>query len=288
MLLAAATVAAMASWASPALAAPARTASPSPARAAARYIYWTSGPANDMSVGRAAINGTSKNNSFIRAAAVGNAGGITLNGRYLYWGTANGGTATTVARARLNGTGVNRAFITGGHNPCGVAVSKSSLYWAGDLGDYLGRANINGTGVRRGFINVGARVCWVAVNRSYIYWSSYQTGQIGRARLNGTGINPDFISGTNGAFAISSSYIYFGVTGGIGRARLNGTAVRRNFITGVLPAGSSMSGLTVDRSHIYWAGYRLTTIGRASLNGTHKNSRFITGTKGTFGIAVTP
>ena len=95
-------------------------------------------------------------------------------------------------------------------------------------------------------------------------------------------------SGANGAIAINRTYIYFGVAGGIGRAKLNGTGVKRNFITGVLPAGSSLSALVTDGSHIYWAGYRGTTIGRANLNGTGKNPKFITGTTQTFGVAVTP
>lgn len=239
-------------------------------------------------MGRALINGTRKNNHFISTSAVGNAGGIALNGKHLYWGTANGGTATTVARANLNGTGVNDSFITGGQNPCGVAVTSTHIYWAGDLGTFIGRANLDGTGVRRSYLNVGARVCWVAVNRTFIYWSNYQTGEIGRAKLNGTGANPDFISGANGAIAINSTYIYFGVAGGIGRAKLNGTGVKRNFITGVLPAGSSLSALVTDGSHLYWASYRGTTIGRANLNGTGKNPRFITGTTQTFGVVVTP
>jgi hypothetical protein len=270
------------------LAAPVPALGAARGHARARYIYWTNGPANDMSVGRASISGGGKNNGFIRAAAVGNAAGIAVDGKHLYWGTANGGTATNVARANLNGAGVDTAFITGGQNPCGVAINASHLYWAGDLGDFIGRANLDGTGVRRNFLDVGTRVCWVAVNRTYIYWSNYQTGEIGRARLNGTGVNLDFIGGANGAFAINGSFIYFGDAGGIGRAKLNGSEVKRNFITGVLPAGTSMSGLAVDSSHIYWASYHGTTIGRANLNGTGKNTGFITGTTGTFGIALTP
>ena len=63
---------------------------------------------------------------------------MAVTSNYIYWTTANQGTATNIARANLDGTGVNTSFITGARNPCGVAVNASYIYWVGDVGGDLG------------------------------------------------------------------------------------------------------------------------------------------------------
>src|ERR1700677_2373233 len=67
--------------------------------AAQAYIYWTNSA--NGSVGRAKINGTDANEKFIPSTTGGAAGGagLTTNKQYLYWTSANGGSATTILRA---------------------------------------------------------------------------------------------------------------------------------------------------------------------------------------------
>ena len=246
------------------------------------YIYW--GIYDPGAIGRANLNGTGVNQSFIEPGT--DVAGLTFNSSHLYWSTANGSNATDIGRAKLNGSGVNSAFITTDEtNPCGVAVSSTYIYWVGDFGDYIGRANLNGTGVDQNWLKVGANVCYLALNSSYIYWGNYETGDIGRANLSGSGVKKDFVTtGGQAAVAVDSSYIYFGSATGIGRANLNGTGVNDNFIA----EPSSLSGLAVNGSHIYWAPYQGTAIGRAKINGTGVNDNFITDLSPLYGVAVSP
>jgi virginiamycin B lyase len=256
---------------------------------AATYVYWTN--SNNGSIGRATTSGTDVNEKFIPSGPVGGAG-LTVDGKHIYWSTANGGTATDIARANLNGTGVNRKFITGAQNPCGVAVNSSHIYWAGDVGTSIGRANLNGTGVNQNFISTGTGVCGVIVTSSHIYWANYQTQEIGRANLDGSGINQSFISGagSGAGIAIEGNHIYFTTSGGtsIGRANLDGSDANPHFITGL---NGEVAFLAVDGTYIFWADWGTrgsgTTIGRAKINGTGKNQTFVKGTNGGFGIAVT-
>jgi hypothetical protein len=195
---------------------------------ARRNIYWTNN--SNGSVGRANINGTGVNQTFISSTTGGGVGGagMTLNKQYIYWTSANGGTATTILRAKLDGTGVNPNFITGAQNPCGVTVNSRHIYWGGDVGTAIGRANLDGTGVKQGFIMTGTGVCGVVVTSTHIYWANYQTSSIGRANLNGTGVNLNFIP-TVGAdsLAIVGAHIYWpdNNNGTVGQANLDGTGV---------------------------------------------------------------
>jgi Domain of unknown function (DUF5050) len=256
--------------------------------AAARgHVYWTN--SGNGSVGRATTAGTRVSEKFIVLNTTGGAG-LTVNKSYIYWTSANGGTATTIARANLNGTGVNQSFITGAQNPCGVAVDSSYIYWAGDVGTSIGRAKLDGSGVNQDFITTGNGVCGVAVTGTHIYWANYETGDIGRAKLDGSDVNDDFISGCGSGIAIEGKYIYFTTTSGtgIGRANIDGTDVNTSFMTGL---NGEIAFLAADSNYIFWADWGSagsgTTIGRANLDGTQPNQSFIKGTKGGFGIAVT-
>src|SRR5579862_679454 len=250
------------------------------------YLYWTNSA--NGSVGRATVKGTKVNENFIALNTFGGAG-LTVDSNYIYWTSANGGTATTIARANLDGSGANPDFITGAENPCGVAVDSSYIYWAGDVGSSIGRANLDGTGVNQDFIDTGGGVCGVAVTSSYIYWANYRTGDIGRANIDGSGVNLDFISGCGSGIAVEGGYISFTTASGtgIGRANLDGTGVNLTFMTGL---NGEVAFLAANSTHLYWADWddnAGTTIGRSMLSGKKINQNFITGTDGGFGIAVT-
>jgi hypothetical protein len=249
-----------------------------------RYIYWTNYKTG--AVGRATITGTSPNESFIKTGVAGGAG-LTATSQFLYWTSANGGTATTILRANLNGTGLNKKFITGASNPCGITHDSTYIYWGGDVGTTIGRAKLDGSDVDHNFIATGTGVCGVAVTSTHIYWANYRTGKIGRANLNGSSPNLSFIPTVGaGSLSIQGSFIYWPSNSGttIGRANLNGTGVNQNFIKGL----SGVAFIATDSTYIYWGtGETGTTIGRAKLDGTDVNKSLIKGTLGSFGIAVT-
>ena len=252
--------------------------------ASTSYIYWTNYTTG--AVGRATITGTSPNESFIKTGVAGGAG-LTATSQFLYWTSANGGTATTILRANLNGTGLNKKFITGASNPCGITHDSTYIYWGGDVGTAIGRAKLEGSDVDHNFIAVGSGVCGVAVTSTHIYWANYRTNEIGRANIDGSSPNLKFIpTVAAGSLSIQGSFIYWPSNNGttIGRANINGTSVNQNFIKGL----SGVAFIATDSTYIYWGtGETGTTIGRAKLGGTDVNKSLIKGTLGSFCITVT-
>src|SRR5215218_5605105 len=111
---------------------------------------------------------------------------------HVYW-TNNAD--TTIGRANLDGTAVNQSLISGGFNPCGVAVDGAHVYWGNVGAGTIGRANLDGSGVNQSFIGAATGACGVAVDAAHVYWSNGGAGTIGRADLDGTGVNQSFIGG---------------------------------------------------------------------------------------------
>jgi virginiamycin B lyase len=84
---------------------------------APRHVYWTNLDAD--TIGRANLDGTGVNQSFITGAS--DPAGVAVDATHVYW--SNAGTDTgTIGRANLDGTGANQSFITGASGPAGVAV----------------------------------------------------------------------------------------------------------------------------------------------------------------------
>ena len=81
---------------------------------------------------------------------------------HVYWTSA--APTNTIGRANLNGIGVNLGFITGAHNPLGVAVNSKHIYWTNAATNTIGEANLNGTGVNQGFITGANTPVGVAVS----------------------------------------------------------------------------------------------------------------------------
>jgi hypothetical protein len=171
------------------------------------YIYWANGTAK--TIGRASLDGSGVNQSFISTGGANGPVGVAVEGQYIYW--TDGGD-DTIGRANLDGTGVNNAFIsTGSTSPVGIAVDSNYIYWTDtSAGDSIGRANLDGTAVNTSFISGLSYPLGIAVNASHIYWSTGDDGSIGRADLNGTAVNPSFISsGEATQIAIDSSKVYW-------------------------------------------------------------------------------
>jgi hypothetical protein len=167
-----------------------------------RHIYWGNSSAN--TIGRANVDGTGVNQSFIDTAAGGPIG-VAVDSNYVYY--AKSGT-NTIGRANLDGTGANQSFITGASlsQVGGVAVDSNYVYWSnsGLLANTIGRANLDGTGVNQGFITVPNGPRDVAVDSSSIYWTNQQgASTIGRANLDGTSVNQSFITGVSGPAGVA-------------------------------------------------------------------------------------
>ena len=109
------------------------------------FIYWTNSGSD--TIGRANLDGTSQNQSFITGAN--NPGWVAVDGSYIYWTTYP---TAMIARASLDGTGVKLNFITGLESLGGVAVDQSFVYWVDEAANTIGRANRDGTGVNNSFI----------------------------------------------------------------------------------------------------------------------------------------
>src|ERR687883_121650 len=85
------------------------------------FVYWANSGTN--SIGRANVDGTGANQSFITGANAPD--GVAVDAAHVYWANVNTG---TIGRATLDGTGVNQNFITGANAPAGVAVDGAHLY----------------------------------------------------------------------------------------------------------------------------------------------------------------
>jgi virginiamycin B lyase len=210
---------------------------------------------------------------------------------YVYWANSQ---HNTIGRAYLNGTGINQSFITGAHEPLGVAADAQHIYWANAGNDTIGRANLDGTAVNESFITGANGVRSVAVTGQYIYWSNYGNDTIGRANLDGTGVKQNFLTPKwgPGGIATDANYLYWASGPQIGRSAFDGTHVSDPFIS--TPPNDS-EWAAVNDQFIYWSdpepsGLTNTTfaIGRASIDGATITPTLIALTDPPYAVAVDP
>lgn len=268
-------------------------------------IYWANYGANatGTTIGRANLDGSNVNQSFITGAA--GPVGIAIDGTHIYWSNSDGpnNTGTRIGRANLNGTGVNQSFISSTAGAHGIALTSTHIYWANrgvdGTGSTIGRANIDGSGVNNNFITGASGPHGIATDGTYIYWANYNNGTIGRANLDGTGVNQSFITGESSpaGITVASGHLYWANAGSnaIGRADLSGCSgsppcnVTQSFIA----TASSPSDVAVGSNFIYWTNFGSngasaggTTIGCAKLDGTGVDQSFITGANSPGYLAV--
>ena len=87
--------------------------------AQATGIYWTNQLAS--TIGRANLDGTGVNESFIKGAQA--PCGIAVDAKHIYWTNFGAqSTGTTIGRANLDGTGSNEHFVSSANGPCRVAI----------------------------------------------------------------------------------------------------------------------------------------------------------------------
>jgi sugar lactone lactonase YvrE len=247
------------------------------------FVYWTD--LSTRTIGRANLDGTGANQSFIASPAY----GIAVDAAHVYWANFNTG---AIGRANLDGTGATPSFIIGASFPLGVAVDAGHIYWTNSGAGTIGRANLDGTGADQSFITGASQPRTVAVDAAHVYWTNNHnptpTGEIGRANLDGTGADQSFITGATlpVGVAVDAAHVYWAnnttAAGEIGRANLDGTGADQRLITGIRGA----RGLAADAAHIYWANSDAGTIGRANLDGTGADQSYITGASAPNGVAV--
>jgi hypothetical protein len=288
------TAIALLATAAPALAAGDPTTAAAPTTG---HVYWANFDLNGLpgTIGRANLNGTTVNQSFIAGATQPfGSNDVTVDATHIYWADKRAG---TIGRANLDGTGADPNFITGldtnkvldpftvFSTPAGVAVDAAHIYWTSYATGTIGRANLDGTGVHQKFITGADRPVGVAVDAGHVYWTNTLTGTIGRANLDGNGVNQTFIGGlgsgvlSTGGVAVDAAHVYWANGQTVGRANLDGTTVDPSFVIG---AGVP-TDVDVDAGHVYWSNEDTLTrtgqvsgIGRAGLDGSRVNPTFIT------------
>ena len=251
-----------------------------PAAASAGSLYWTNiNSASPLSIGKSALDGSGKNNSFVLAPD--NPYGLFVTASNVYWTNYTSG---TIGRSNLDGSGVNQDFISGGSRPADVSADTKHIYWANSSSNSIGRANLNGSGVNQNFITGTATAATVWIDGNYVYWGNGSfagNSSIGRAKIDGSGVNQNFITGPGvrapATVASDADYLYWTNSAGaptISRANLDGTAVDSNFIV----AGTDESlpnGLEISGQYIYWTLFSSNAMGRANLDGSGVDTSFI-------------
>jgi hypothetical protein len=272
-------------------------ATPALAARADAYIYWTN-PRGDT-IGRANLDGTAANPSFITGAHT--PLGIAVDGTHIYWANST----NTIGRSNLDGTGANQSFIAPqiSNRASGVAVDDAHIYWVSKFSDphssclslapgtgAIGRANLDGTGADVNFITgISFPAGGITIDGSHLYWTSYDpltrfcdldegpplATRIGRANLDGTGVGENFIGAPAvTGVAVDDTHLWWVYADrfdrGIMRADLDGTGAER--IVGGKNSGGC--GIAVDDTHVYWTEEE--SIGRARLDGSRPTHKLIT------------
>jgi virginiamycin B lyase len=172
-----------------------------------RHIYWTNGgDAGQSTIGRADIDGTNIDDSFITGATF-DTGGLDPNGvaldkprTHIYWGN---GTSGTIGSANLDNNGdvseIDQSFVSGAGVVLGVAVDPDNVFWADGLTDTVGAANLGSRFPNTSFISATDGIDGVAVDNTFVYWTNSslvrpQSSSIGRAELSGQNANQQFIA----------------------------------------------------------------------------------------------
>ena len=251
------------------------------------FVYWT----NDggTTIGRAKLNGTGVNNSFV--AGLNDPNGIAVDSKFIYWSQGTGADSS-IGRANLDGTGANPNFIpnsAGVSSPAGVAVTTTGVYWSN--GVTIGHANLDGSNPVANSIPVSGNACGVATDQTFVYWLDASIGQrIGRAGLDGSGANQAFIGGVSPScgIAVDSNFVYWAAgSSAIGRAPVGGGTANNSFIPSA--ASAIASGVAVNPQFIFWGNLGPPAfVGRADLNGSSPNPSLVAGPSNPRLLAAAP
>jgi hypothetical protein len=222
------------------------------------HVYWSQGGfsfgtnpfnPNDHGVGRADLDGSNVNQTFVNIGSAG-ANGIAVNSQYIFIVGFNG---TTVKRVALDGTGAVTTIVSDAAAATNkVAADESFVYWT-NLDSSVGRADVNGGSENNHFIDPTACSCGgisgIDVDAGHIYFGA--GGNVGRADLDGTNVNSTFITGgaSVGTVDVDSQHVFWAnsESGRVGRADLDGSNANQDFMTGL---DSHLYGIAVDAAGV--------------------------------------
>lgn len=152
-------------------------------------IYWTHTVAGAGKVGRANVDGSGVNPSFLPTGSA--PCGIAVDSDKEYW--ANGGVPGSIGRAH-GPFEANQSFLTGTQDPCGVALTDTHLFWTNRGSNRIGRATRIGGDVNQSFIATEAAPCGVAADGDHLYWTT-ANGKVWKGNRDGTGVPQSIVTG---------------------------------------------------------------------------------------------
>ena len=246
----------------------------------ATFVYWAN---RKGTIGRAKLNGTEVNQSFITGLPE-EERWITVLGENIYW--ANGA-GTTIGRCKLSEpTKPTLSFITGANQPSGIVASGEWLYWPEFGAHTIARAKLTGAEVNHSFIAAGLQPYGIATDGLNLYWGSWEQISIAKCAISSPG-SPDLnlipLQETSRGIAVGSNGLYWATATGIGHATVEGTQVAEGWI-GV----EGVFGVALGGEDLYWAVEPLNHIGRAKLEEAPIWAQIAWAAKPTTGLATAP
>ena len=160
-------------------------------------IYWTQ---QGGEVGRANLDGTGVNNSFLTTGFA-QLVGLAADGSNLWIGDQGSQQILRVGLdASGNTTGSPSAIVAGTNRPYGMSTDGTYIYWSNQGNGTVGRALLNGSGANQGFVS-GGSLTWTAaavpasttasVSGSTIYFNGAVAGSLTVANaVTDTGTGP--------------------------------------------------------------------------------------------------
>ena len=161
-----------------------------------QYLYWTD--RTNGYIGRANLDGSSPNNTFINTSIGGpsNAYALFISSSFIYWADYGYG---KIGRANIDGTNPNNSFIiTPSSSPTGIWVANDKIYWADWRTCRIGRSEIDSSGVNENFIQDSncRHPFHIVLDSNYIYWTDQTSnGSIFRANIDGSSVVMLFTQG---------------------------------------------------------------------------------------------
>jgi len=205
---------------------------------------------------------------------------VCIDSGHIYW---IDGERSWIGRAAIGGGTVEREWIKTETPPQALAIDASHIYWGQEAGGTgkVGRAAIGGTGVEQSWLKTnkgtGNVPCAITVTATRVYWATITTGDtvIGWSNFAGTEINTSFLKAKGKPLALTNdgTYLYYGQDGSVGRVELNGKEQRDEYVS--TGSASSVNGLAVNASFIYWLSEAGNAVGRAPLGGGESRTRFV-------------
>jgi Ca2+-binding RTX toxin-like protein len=157
------------------------------------FVYWTN--FRTGTIGRANLDGTGANQSFITGADT--PAGVAVDRDYIYWTNQDESVGWPIGIARLAGTSVFPNSVLDAHAVGdGVAVDLNFIYWTSSSTIAVAPKGIF-TPINFFFITGANRPGGVAFDGAHVYWTNQGANRIGRANLDGSGVDQSFITGAH-------------------------------------------------------------------------------------------